>query len=63
MPVTWSPTKDLVTEEQPSVAVTDARSGCGIVALQPNVSVGGQVIVGGVTSTILVMICVQVAEF
>jgi hypothetical protein len=53
----------LVTEEHPSVAVTDARSGCGIVALQPSVSVGGQVIEGGVTSIILVIVCVQVAEF
>jgi hypothetical protein len=36
--------------------------GPGIVALQPNVSVGGQVIEGGVTSIILVIVCVQVAE-
>jgi hypothetical protein len=62
VPVTWSPTNDLVTDEHPSVAVTNAVLGSGIVALQPSVSVGGHVIEGGVTSTILVMICVQVAE-
>jgi hypothetical protein len=36
--------------------------GAGTVALQPSVIVAGQVIDGGVTSTILVIVCVQTAE-
>ena len=45
-----------------SLEVTDAIFGTGTVALQPSVRLAGQVIVGGVTSTILVMVCVQTAE-
>ena len=46
---------------QLSVAVTKLISGGGIGALQISVGGGGQVMVGGVVSTVLVMVCVQVA--
>ena len=46
----------------PSVVPTRVTSGAGIAALHANGSVGGHVIVGGVTSTFLVINCVQVAE-
>ena len=45
-----------------SLAITDAMFGAGTVALQPKVRLAGQVIDGGVTSTILVIVCVQAAE-
>ena len=51
----------LVTAPQPSVAVTRFTSAAGITALQPSVSVAGQLIEGAVTSTIRVIVCVQVA--
>ena len=46
---------------QASVAVTVVISTGGSVALHPSVTVGGQVMVGGVMSTILVIVCEQVA--
>ena len=45
-----------------SLAVTDAMFGAGTLALQPNVRLAGHVIDGGVTSTTLVIVCVQTAE-
>ena len=52
----------VIVPGQLSVAVTVVISAGGTVALHPSVRVAGQVIVGGVTSTVLVMICVQVVE-
>ena len=47
-----------------SVAVTDPGLGAGTVGLHPGrFTVGGQVIVGGVVSTVLVIVCVQSAVF
>ena len=46
---------------QLSVAVTKLISGGGTGALQISAGGGGQVMVGGGVSTVLVMICVQVA--
>ena len=46
---------------QLSVAVTSVISGGGTGALQISAGGGGQVMVGGVVSTVLVIICVQVA--
>ena len=46
---------------QLSVAVTKLISGGGTGALHISAGGGGQVMVGGVVSTVLVMICVQVA--
>ncbi len=49
---------------QASVAVTDDGSGAGTVGLQPGrFTVAGQVIVGGVVSTVLVIVWVQSAVF
>ena len=45
-----------------SLVVTDAMLGAGTVALHPRVMLAGQVIVGGVLSIILVIICEHVAE-
>ena len=58
---TASFTNAIVGVPQASEAVTEFISGAGTVALHPNVTVAGQVIDGGVTSTILVMVCEQVA--
>lgn len=47
---------------QPSAAVTPEISGAGTAALQTGNEIGaGQVIVGGVTSTVLVMVWVHEA--
>ena len=46
---------------QLSVAVTSDISGGGTGALQISADGGGQVITGGVVSTVLVITCVQVA--
>ena len=47
----------------PSAVTTRVTSGAGIAALHVcRLSVAGHVIVGGVTSTFLVINCVQVAE-
>src|SRR5687768_3987546 len=47
-----------------SVAVTDPGLGAGTAGLQPGrFTVGGQVIAGGVVSTVLVIVCVQSAVF
>jgi hypothetical protein len=51
----------MVGDPQASVAVTAAMFGAGTVALQPSVTLAGQLIDGGVTSTVLVMVCEQVA--
>jgi hypothetical protein len=51
-----SPTKDIVGVPHPSLAVTDAMFGTGTVALQPSVISAGQVIDGGVTSRVLVIV-------
>ncbi len=49
---------------QASVAVTEDGSGAGTAGLQPGrLTVAGQVIAGGVVSTILVMVWVQSAVF
>src|SRR5687767_8363203 len=51
-----------VGELQPSVAVTDDGFGAGTAGLHPGrLSVTGQVIMGGVVSTVLVIVCVQSA--
>ena len=48
---------------QPSEVVTDPGFGAGIAPLHSAIfNVAGHVIVGAVTSTFLVIICVQVAE-
>jgi len=39
-----------------SLAVTDVMFGAGTVALQPSVTLAGQVTDGGVTSTVLVIV-------
>ena len=54
--LTASLTKVTVVVPQASEAVTVLTSGAGTVALQPRVIVAGQVIDGGVTSTILVIV-------
>ena len=55
-------TKVTVGAPQASVAVTDAVLGTGTVALHPGrTTAAGHVIVGGVTSTVLVMVWVHVA--
>ena len=47
-----------------SVAVTDAGFGAGTVGLHPgNTTATGHVIVGGVESIVLVIVCVHVAVF
>ena len=60
--LTTSLTKVTVGAPHASVAVTEAMLGAGTVGLHPgNTTAAGQVIVGGVTSTVLVMVCVHVA--
>jgi hypothetical protein len=54
-------TKVTVGVPHPSLAITDAMFGTGTVALQPRVILEGQVIDGGVTSTVLVIVCEHVA--
>jgi hypothetical protein len=62
--LTASLTKVTVGAPHASVAVTDVISGAGTVPLHPGTTTaGGHVIVGGVTSTVLVIVCVQVAVF
>ena len=47
-----------------SVAVTEEGFGAGTVGLQPGrLTAAGQLIVGGVVSIVLVIVCVQSAEF
>ena len=58
---TASLTKVTVGVPQASLAVTDAMLGAGTVALQPSARVAGQVMDGGVTSTVLVIVCVHTA--
>src|SRR4029079_11537436 len=59
---TASLTKVTVGAPQASVATTDPGVGAGTIALHPaSVTFAGQVMVGGVVSTVLVMVCVQVA--
>ena len=53
---TASLTNVTVGDPHASLAVTVLTSGAGTVALQPRVIVAGQVIDGGVTSTILVIV-------
>jgi hypothetical protein len=49
---------------QPSVAVTKAILAAGTGLLHPaTVIFAGQVIIGGVASTLRVIVCVQVVEF
>jgi len=61
--VTTSPTCVTVTGPHRSLATTDPIFGAGTTGLQPgNTTFAGQVIVGGVTSTVLVIVCVQVDE-
>ena len=49
---------------QASVAVTEDGLGAGTAGLQPGrFTVAGQVIVGGVVSTVLVIVCEQSAVF
>jgi hypothetical protein len=55
-------TKEMVGDPQASVAVTVLTSGAGTGALHPRVTLAGQVIDGGVTSTVLVIVCVHTAE-
>jgi hypothetical protein len=54
--LTTSPTKVTVGVPHASVAVTVVTSAAGTVALQPSARVAGQVIDGGVTSTVLVIV-------
>ncbi len=62
--VTTSPTKVTVGAPHASVATTAPILAAGTVPLHPGTTTaGGQVIVGGVTSTVLVRVCVQVAVF
>ena len=61
--VPTSPTCVTVTGPHRSLATTDPIFGAGTTGLQPgNTTFAGQVIVGGVVSTVLVIVCVQVAE-
>jgi hypothetical protein len=60
--LTASFTKVTVGDPHASEAVTVLTSGAGTVALQPRVIVAGQLTDGGVTSTILVIVCVHTAE-
>src|SRR4026207_2198724 len=58
----WSPTCVItIGPVQLSVAVTSVMSGAGTGPLHIMVGAPGQVIVGGVTSTVLVIVCTQVA--
>ena len=64
MILTASLIKVTVGVPQASVAVTDAGSGAGTVGLHPGrFTVAGQVMVGGVVSTVLVIVWVQSAVF
>jgi hypothetical protein len=57
-------TKVTVAFPQPSVTVTLATLGAGTTPLQPaNVTLLGQLSVGGVLSMVLVNVCEQVAAF
>jgi len=55
-------TKDTVGVPQPSVAVTEVISKAGIAALQPSVTLAGQVIDGAVRSAVHVTVLAAVAE-
>jgi hypothetical protein len=55
-------TKEIVGDPQASVAVTAAMFGAGTVALQPKVISDGQVMDGGVRSTVHVTVLIAVAE-
>src|SRR4026207_1870390 len=58
----WSPTCVItIGPVQLSVAVTNVTSGGGTGPLHTMVGAAGHVIVGGVTSTVLVIVCTQVA--
>ncbi len=62
--MTASLTKMTVGAPHASVAVTDPIFGAGTAVLQPGrTTAAGHVIVGGVASTVLVIVCVQVAVF
>ncbi len=62
--LTTSPTKVTVGVPHASVAVTEATFGPGTAPLQPGTTnAGGHVMLGGVTSTVLVIVWVQVAVF
>ena len=52
----------VIVPKQLSAVITKPILGAGITPLQPTAIGAGQVIVGGVTSTFLVINCVQVAE-
>ena len=58
---TASPTKVTVGVPHASVAVTEATLGAGTAWLQVSVGGAGQVMVGGVISTVLIIVCVHVA--
>jgi hypothetical protein len=58
---TASPTKVTVGVPHASVAVTEVGSGAGTAWLQVRVGGAGQVMVGGVISTVLIIVCVQTA--
>ena len=51
----------VIVPVQLSVAVTNVMSGAGTGPLQMIVGAAGHVMVGGVTSTVLVIVCVHVA--
>jgi hypothetical protein len=53
---TASPTKVIVGVPHASVAVTDAMLGAGTAWLQVSVGGAGQVMVGGVISTVLIIV-------
>jgi hypothetical protein len=57
--LTTSLTKVTVGVPQASVAVTEAMFGAGTAWLQVSVGGAGQVMVGGVISTVLVIVCVH----
>ena len=62
--LTTSLTKVTVGVPQASVAVTEDKFGPGTAALHPgNTTAAGQVILGGVISTVLVIVWVHVAVF
>ena len=58
-----SPTNVTVGGPHTSLAVNEPGFGGGTVALQARVTFAGQVINGGVVSTVLVICCVHVAVF
>jgi hypothetical protein len=57
--LTTSLTKVTVGVPHASVAVTEAMFGAGTAWLQVSVGGAGQVMVGGVISTVLVIVCVH----